>query len=45
VIDKSNGNNIKMERKLYYHFGKIQEKYLKKYSHKQATEYMVEEGH
>ena len=45
VIDKSNGNNIKMERKLYYHFGKIQEKYLKKYSHKQATEYMLKEAH
>ena len=45
VIDKSNENDIKMERKLYYLLGKIQKKYLKKYNHKEAVNNMLEKSH
>ena len=43
VIDKSNGNDITMDKDIYYKIGKINN--VKKYSFKEARYKMIETGH
>lgn len=42
IIDKSNGNDIKINKELYYALGSIDKKYLKKYNHKQLLKYVLD---
>jgi len=44
VIDKSNGKELKLPKRIYYNFGKIKEKDLVRYTPKQAFEQMVSTG-
>lgn len=43
-IDRSNGKDVSMPQVLYYKIGRLDERPIRRYSHREAVEKMVETG-